>query len=261
MRRWYIYSLIDPRTSAVRYVGWAFDVAKRVRDHISKARKQHSHKASWLVQLENDGLQPLYQVLESGTNEWAEAERRWIAYFREQGASLTNLTDGGEGIIGYVFSAETRRRMGDAKRGRKLTPEHIEKVVRHLRGRKRPPSVMAKVAATRTARGYRHSEETKEKIRQATIGRKRSEEANAKIIAAQRGRKHTDEAKRKQSEAKKGKPLTAEHRQKLAEAKRGKRLSEEHKQHIRDATQGRSQRCGICGETGHKRSTCPRRVT
>ena len=30
MRAWFIYTLIDPRTDEVRYVGWAYNVAKRV---------------------------------------------------------------------------------------------------------------------------------------------------------------------------------------------------------------------------------------
>jgi len=257
LRKWYIYCLVDPRTNEVRYVGWAYNVEKRVRDHVRKARKQHNHKASWLVQLENEGLRPLYWVLESGTGNWAEAEQRWIAFYRAEDAQLTNLTDGGEGIVGYVFSAEIRARMSAAKRGRKLSPEHIEKVAGSLRGRKRSRDVVQKITkARRSGKGWSVSEETKEKIRQTVTGFRHTVEAKAKIAAAGRGRKHTDEAKRKQAEAKKGKPLTAEHKQKLSEAKRGRTLSDEHKQHIRESTR-HPQRCGLCGKPGHKRSTCP----
>lgn len=258
LREWFIYVLIDPRSDEIRYVGWTYDVEKRVRDHISKARKQHNYKANWLVQLENEGLRPLYRVLESGTGDWAAAEQRWIAYYRAEGARLTNLTNGGEGIVGYVFSEETRQRMSAAKKGRKQSPEAIERSHAPLRGRKRPAWIGAKISATRKARGYTLSDETKEKIRRSVTGFRHTEETRAKIAAVWRGRHHTDEAKQKQAAAKKGKPLTAEHRQKLSEAKRGRALPEEHKQRIRESCQ-HPQRCGICGQTGHKRRTCPDR--
>lgn len=45
--------------------------------------------------------------------DWEEAERFWIAYWKFLGASLTNLTEGGEcgGSKGRVVSEETRRRI------------------------------------------------------------------------------------------------------------------------------------------------------
>lgn len=260
MRTWYIYSLIDPRTDAVRYVGWAYDVHKRLRDHITKARREHSHKASWLVGLAQEGWQPLCQVLESGTGDWAEAERRWIAFYREQGADLTNLTNGGEGIVGYTFTAEVRRKMSEAKRGRSLPPEQIAKLAAALKGRRRPAAVVKKIADARRARGgWSVSEETREKIRRSVTGFRHTDEARAKIAEAGRGRRFSDEARQKMSDAKRGKELSADHRQKLSEAKRGRTLTDEHKQHIRESCR-HPQRCGLCGEPGHKRSTCRRRT-
>src|SRR3990167_5576743 len=100
MREWFIYVLVDPRTQDARYVGWTFNVQKRIRDHISKARRQRSHKANWLIQLERLGLRPEYMILETGFNDWAKAEQRWIRYYRSRGVDLTNLTNGGEGVVG-----------------------------------------------------------------------------------------------------------------------------------------------------------------
>jgi hypothetical protein len=42
------------------------------------------------------------EVIESGTGDaWKDAECRWIAHFRANGAKLVNGTDGGDGIIGW----------------------------------------------------------------------------------------------------------------------------------------------------------------
>jgi hypothetical protein len=39
---------------------------------------------------------------------WAERERFWIAKLRSDGANLLNLTNGGEGLHGHVFTVEHR---------------------------------------------------------------------------------------------------------------------------------------------------------
>lgn len=92
-----------------------------------------------------------------------------IASFRDMGCDLCNFTDGGEGATGLRPSAETRKRQAAAKRGKKLTQEHREKIRQsnlgrifseesrkkisfahkgkvRARGYKRPPEVVAKVA-------------------------------------------------------------------------------------------------------------------
>lgn len=64
------------------------------------------------------GLEPCIEVLQEVEDAEAlsKAERRWIAYFRDMGCPLTNLTDGGEGVWGRVNSPETRERMSRSAR-------------------------------------------------------------------------------------------------------------------------------------------------
>lgn len=52
-----------------------------------------------------------------------EAEVRLIRQFRKAGFKLTNLTDGGEGMRGYVYSAESRAKMSAKSKGRKFSVE------------------------------------------------------------------------------------------------------------------------------------------
>ena len=216
---------------AVRYVGWAFDLGRRLAQHSRRAKAERNHKACWLKHLADLGLGPILTELESGTAGWADAERRWIAHFHSLGANLTNLTDGGEGIEGFRFSEVSKSKMARAKLGKKRTAEHTAKIVASLRGRKRPASVGQ--AVSRAKLGHSVSEETRVKLSRAIRGRKHTPEAIAKIAAASAGRHHSSNAKAKQRAAKIGKPLSIEHRRKLSEAKRGRPLSEAHKAKIR----------------------------
>lgn len=99
-RSWSIYALVDPRDRRVRYVGWAYNVQRRLADHIYESRRLQTHKARWIRQLAACGLTPLVKELETGFGCWAAAERRWIAQFKAEGADLTNITPGGEGVPG-----------------------------------------------------------------------------------------------------------------------------------------------------------------
>jgi len=256
-RKWHIYGLVDPRTDEVRYVGWAYNVQKRFREHLTGAkRKINSHKDAWITQLEYADLIPSCKVFEVGYGDgWGAAEKKWISHFRNKGNKLTNLTEGGEGVVGYVFTDAARQKMSAAKKGKPPHPNAIE-AARRPKG-KRPPEVGAKISARK--KGSHHTEETKEKLRRIVTGFRHTEEARAKISEAGRGRIFTSETKEKISQKHRGKVLSVEHRRKLSDAKRGRVLSEEHKQHIRESSTGRPQKCGICGMVGHKRSTCPMR--
>lgn len=130
-----------------------------------------------------------------------------------------NLTDGGEGVVGRPMTEEdkeVRRKASIAfvaslspeersakfgTKGRKLTPEQIEKIRAANKGKnlgKKPsPEVRAKMSAAQKNRPRQPmSEETKEKIRQSLLGRKMPDSEKPKH-ASFLGRKHTEETKAK----------------------------------------------------------------
>lgn len=92
-----------------------------------------------------------------------------------------NLTDGGEGTIGFVFSEESKQKMQDAAKGQTRSDESNEKRRVAMLGNKHGV-------------GKKHSEEHKKKIGLAGVGRKHTEEAKAKMKAAKAIRKAKKEA-------------------------------------------------------------------
>lgn len=90
-----IYGLTDPRTNQVRYVGKTVQPLKlRLQQHIFPARthRQNHARAQWIRALIEQGLKPEIVLLETvPESEWREAERRWIAHYKGQNATLANV--------------------------------------------------------------------------------------------------------------------------------------------------------------------------
>jgi hypothetical protein len=162
-RPWEIYTLGDPRTSQVRYVGVTFRKKARYREHLSRAvTGSKTHRDCWIRSLIASGVRPLYEVIESGAGDgWQEAERRWIAHYRPL-ADLTNSTEGGDGAPGYAPTPELRQKWSkmragvpyapgrvSAMKGKKHTPEAVAKIQAASKGRKMPDSMRQKLSALR----------------------------------------------------------------------------------------------------------------
>lgn len=198
-----IYALIDPRTREPRYVGKT-NVSMRIRFTAHMRDRRPSRKLNWLMSLKSDGVYPEIEVLEdlggnSPKEEWQEAERFWISYLMSIGARLTNLTIGGEGLHGLLFTEEHKRKIGDAHRGRKRSAETLARMaesrkgipIDHLLryskgqiGKKLSPEHRAKIAAAGV--GRRHSAETKARMSAAAIIRTSSPEVRANMSMAQK---------------------------------------------------------------------------
>jgi len=124
-----IYILRDPRDKAIRYVGKTVDPKKRYQ-HWKRESEDDTWKANWfrcLIEAGECFIMEIVEVVPSGGN-WAEAERRWIKYYRDMGCDLTNLSDGGEGEPGRVLSQESRDKLSRSLIGHPVSPETIEKL-------------------------------------------------------------------------------------------------------------------------------------
>ncbi len=199
MREVKIYGLVDPETDEIRYVGKTVKtLSSRLSNHVynAKVTKHNRHLSNWFLKFLNKGLKPLIIELEKATEEnWKEIEMKWIKKL----PNLINLTEGGDGSLGYCHSPESVEKIRKAKKGFKHSKETKEKtseffknierteswrnsISKALKGRK--ASKKARKNLSEAHKGYIMPEEQKEKIRKALKGRKRPPEVIAKIKAS-----------------------------------------------------------------------------
>jgi len=130
---------------------------------------------------------------------------------------LRNLTDGGDGTSGAVISEETRKKIGDARKGKK-SPNY----------------------------GKNHSKEARQRMSESSKGKTASEETKQRMSEAQKGAKNPNY----------GKIASEETKEKISKANKGKKnpnygkiASEETRQKMSKAIKGRkwwNDGCGNC---------------
>lgn len=119
MKRNIIYGLKDPLTNEIRYIGKSTSGLSRPRSHLTpnKYLKENNYKAKWIKSLIHNGIIPEIVILCETDNilELDKLEIEFIKEYRSLGYRLTNLTDGGEGSLGRVLSAETKEKISKKK--------------------------------------------------------------------------------------------------------------------------------------------------
>jgi hypothetical protein len=124
-----IYTLKDPITNQIRYVG---KTKKELRDrwysHCSnyKLEREKSHKNSWIISLKRQGVKPIIELLDEVPKlQWQFWESYWISQIQSWGFNLTNMTKGGEGCnggsgsLGYKHTEEAKNSIGVKNAGPK----------------------------------------------------------------------------------------------------------------------------------------------
>jgi group I intron endonuclease len=104
----YIYSLTDPDTNEVRYIGKTVNIKRRYYEHTKKPNeiKSNSHKCNWIKKLIDKNKLPIINIIEECNDDnWEQRERYWISQFN----NLTNGTDGGES--GYITSPKVKEKL------------------------------------------------------------------------------------------------------------------------------------------------------
>jgi hypothetical protein len=201
-----------------RYVGLTtHTIVRRRSEHWKTAeRGMKTPFADWLrahADREAVYFQSLELVMSDDLDDLGEAEQRWIARLRADGHRLLNLTDGGLGPRGYVWTEEQRRAVGDRTRGTKhpnplLGPDnpmwgrtHSDEQKAAWSEQRRGTNVGAanpnfgKFGADHPAFGRATSDETRARLSEQKRGDRNpnfaktvSDETRAKMSAAQKGR-------------------------------------------------------------------------
>ena len=128
-----------------------------------------------------------------------EAEQVFIRILKSKVPSGYNLTDGGEGNIGWVPSEEWKRKKSEEQKG-KTTPIEVRlKISRALRGKHPSEVTRAKLRLRKNRKGKVHSEEAKKKMSASRMGKgtgPKSKETREKMSKAAKKRIQTVEGKK-----------------------------------------------------------------
>lgn len=190
----YIYTLSDPNTLEVRYIGQTNDINRRYNDHVASSLNENSstfktHKARWIKKLVDVGNKPIISIIDecNTLEESNKLEKFYIEKYTNDGYKLTNSysTDVTE------FSIDTRKKMSDAKLGKSLEELHgvekarelkenfIKRVSKYNLGRPKSDEQKSKISETlkeyfsdkenHWAYGLKMSDEHNEKLRLAKV--------------------------------------------------------------------------------------------
>jgi group I intron endonuclease len=169
------------------YIGSSVSISIRWRHHRNALNRNKNDNPRLQNHYNKYGLSDLvFSVVERCPKEvLIEREQHYIDALDP----FFNICKVAGNTLGVKLSKETKRKLSEAHKGKKMGP---------------------------------HSEETKRKISKANKGKKRSEETKRKLSEINKGKRHSKEARRKIGEANKGRKLSKEHRRKLSEARKDK---------------------------------------
>lgn len=173
-----IYTLSDPETNEIRYVGISSDIYSRYKKHCCN-KSTNKHLVNWINRLKNNNVVPKLDIIEeiNDLNKRQIAEQYYIKKYKNQGCNLINLTDGGEGIQGYKWSEESKKQISESLKGHEVKSETREKLRKAaLLQHKNKPHI--------------YTEEQKRKLSESRKGMKFSEEHRKNISLAQKGKKN-----------------------------------------------------------------------
>lgn len=231
MKTAFIYGLRCPLTGLIRYVGKCDDPKTRLPGHLKDPKK--NHRTNWIKSLTKQGLKPALEIIaEVPWGAWQFWERSYIRLYRCIGFDLVNATDGGDGSLNPGL--DTRAKLRAARLGRKMPPEFGAAISARKRGKKLSPEHCEKLSIAHTGlawsgarRAAKVSTETRAKMSASRLGKKLSPETCAKMSVSQMGRKVSAETRAKISAAHLGKKYSQERCAQISATLTGKKASEE----------------------------------
>lgn len=117
-RKTLIYTLSDPRTNQIRYVGKTVKSLKeRLSNHVCLRKNEVNYRTNWIKSILKSGNVPIINQIDCTI--WSKSqdlEIYWIKKFKDEGYSLVNSTKGGEGCVGVKKSLETRLKNSNSMR-------------------------------------------------------------------------------------------------------------------------------------------------
>jgi group I intron endonuclease len=187
----YLYLISSTLNDRV-YVGITSKLNKRINTHSYYMWKGvgYGYKSHLYASAKKYGLSKFTFSLVSifdNREDLNKAEIDLIAKYKSDGVPLYNLTNGGEGSLGWIPSDETRDKMSAAKKGKYTGENHPNYG--------KTPSAEARDKMSAAKKGKYTGENS------PMYGKTFSAETRAKMSEAQKGKTYTDETRAKLREA------------------------------------------------------------
>lgn len=111
--KYYIYSLIDPNTNEIRYIGKTNNPDNRLKRHLQSCYLEkydkNTYKSNWIKSLLRENKNPIMEIIEEcDLSTVNQREIYWIDKMKNDGFKLTNLSEGGE--IGVDWTGRTHKK-------------------------------------------------------------------------------------------------------------------------------------------------------
>jgi group I intron endonuclease len=248
------------------YIGSAISLKVRRQHHWNRLKaKAHGNRHLQNAWNKHGPDAFTWDVIEFvATEQLIDREQHFIDQFDSCNPRLGfNISPTAGSCLGCKHTDEGKARKSAALKGKKKSPEAVEKVRLALLGKPgKPWTEETRAKACAAMKGVKRSPEACQRMREARLARPKrtlTEEQKAKIAAANRGRTGSDkqraaatkanqtrvwteEARRKIGEANRGRIVSDDTRAKMSATRKGKKLkplTEEHKRRMSEARRGK----------------------
>ena len=238
-----IYKITSPNGSI--YIGLSNDIYYRIHRHYKSKQckgQKRIHRSLIKYGVNSHSFEIIHvlntEILSKSEiiSELNKLEKHYISLFNsysDDNSLGLNLTRGGDSM---ELTKETWDKINESKKGRKQSPETVEKRAGKLRGRKAFPQTIE--AARKANTGIVRSPETRQKLREANLGKKQSPETIEKRNKTRKanGKKMSEEQRKKIGDSKRGEK---NHGFGKPSPNRGKKMSNESKKKMSESQKGR----------------------
>jgi group I intron endonuclease len=205
-KTYYVYLHLRPNTTDVFGVFYVGKGCGRRANQMSAEKGRNKYHQRIVKKYGPENI--VVKILKCESDDHAKKmEILMISSLRRMGVTLTNMTDGGEGVVGFKHSEDAKERIRKFHKGWRLPPEAIERMRVTKSGIKLSDEHKAKIGAGQKGRispmlGKQHSTETKEKMSIAGKNKVFSDTHRANLSAALMGHRQTKEVIEKSSDKK-----------------------------------------------------------
>ena len=242
-----IYGVSERGSSEVRYVGLTTKLVSRRRiEHWKSAEAgRRTPFADWLRSRRGREVvvfRSLEVIMGTELSELGNAEQRWISHFRASGHRLLNVTDGGLGPRGYVWTVEQRAAASLRSKGRKH-PNPLRGEDNPMWGRRHSDEQKAIWSELRrgSITGEKNPNWNRRGADHPSFGRTWTDEQRERLSASRRGEKNpnfgktaSEETRAKMSAARRGRPMPSSVRSAHTRHHTNKGIVSETCRHCRD---------------------------